>query len=95
MVGGINAVALIRPHAPELFFLMLLHSTNLMTLPVRPPILPSADCTDEAAFERDEPAELCTLVRPSEAFETPLWADCLAWEAASLAFSVVDEALRN
>lgn len=42
-----------------------------MTLPVRPPILPSADCMDEAAFEMDEPAELETLVRPSEAFEVP------------------------
>lgn len=40
-----------------------------MSRPVRPPTLPSAACAEAAAFETDEPAELVTFVRPSEAFE--------------------------
>lgn len=72
-----------------------IHSTNLIILPVRPPILPKADCADEAAFETDEPAELVTLVRPSEAFETVVFAVSFALDATSPAFSVVDEACLN
>lgn len=49
-----------------------LHSTNLISLPVRPPIRPSAALADAAALDTEEPAELDTRVRPSEAFETPV-----------------------
>lgn len=66
-----------------------------MTLPVRPPILDKADCADEATFETEEPAELVTLDKPSEAFDTVLLAVSLAFDAASPAFSVVDEACLN
>lgn len=66
-----------------------------MTLPVRPPILPNMADADEAAFERDAPAELVTLLRPSEAFETFADTESFAFEAASPAFSVVDDACRN
>lgn len=66
-----------------------------MALPVLPPILPSADCADAAAFDTEEPAELVTFVRPSEAFETVLSAAFLALDATSPAFSVVDEACLN
>jgi len=45
-------------------------STNLIALPVRPPILFNAALADEAAFEMEDPAELWTLVSPSEAFDT-------------------------
>lgn len=72
-----------------------IHSTNLITLPVRPPILPNADCADAAAFETEEPAELVTLVKPSEAFETVCPAVSFALDATSPAFSVVDEACLN
>jgi hypothetical protein len=63
-----------------------LHSTNEMSLPVRPPTLLRAFRALEAAFEIAGPAELVTLVRPSEAFET-------VDEAVSLAFAAVSAAV--
>lgn len=59
---------------------------------MRPPTLDKAFCADAAAFETEDPAELVTLDRPCEAFDTVLSAVSLAFDAASLAFSVVDEA---
>lgn len=66
-----------------------------MTLPVRPPTLPRADCADVAALDNEDPAELVTLVKPSEAFETDVCAVSFAFDAASPAFSAVDEACLN
>jgi hypothetical protein len=59
-----------------------LHSTKEMSLPVRPPTLLRAFRALDAAFEIAGPAELVTLVRPSEAFDT-------VDEAVSLAFAAV------
>lgn len=79
----------------EMLRLLHIHSTNLITLPVRPPTLDKAFCADAATFETEEPAELVTLDKPSEAFETVWFALSLAFDAASPAFSVVDEACLN
>lgn len=66
-----------------------------MYLPVRPPIPLIAEDAEEAAFETEELAELVTLDRPSDAFETCCCAVSLALEATSAAFSVVEEACLN
>ena len=47
-----------------------IHSTKEIILPVLPPTLLSALYAEEPTFETVEPAELCTLLRPSEAFDT-------------------------
>lgn len=65
-----------------------------MSRPVRPPTLPRAACADEAALVIVELAELCTLLKPSDAFDTFVDTVSLAFDAASPAFSVVDDAFR-
>ena len=91
MVGGINAGEL---SVTELLYHILasnLHSTKEISLPVRPPILPKAFWALDAAFEIAGPAELVTLLRPSEALETVEEAVSFAFAAVSLAV----EACRN
>ena len=56
-----------------------------MSLPVRPPTLPKELATPELTLERVEPAELVTLLRPSEALDTDVDAVSLALEAVSAA----------
>jgi len=67
-------------------------STNEMSLPVLPPTLPRAFLALVAALEMAGPAELVTLERPSEAFETVEEAESFAFAAVSLA---VEACLRN
>lgn len=70
---------------------MYSHSTKEINLPVLPPTLLKALRAPEPAFDIAEPAELVTLVRPSEAFD-------VAFEAVSFAFEAVSaavEACRN
>jgi hypothetical protein len=61
------------------------HSTNFINLPVRPPIPPNALVTPEPTRDRVEPAELETLLKPSEALDTEVDAVSFALEAVSAA----------
>jgi hypothetical protein len=67
------------------------HSTKEISLPVRPPTLPSAFLALLAALEIAGPAELVTLDSPSEALETEDEAVSFALAAVSAAV----EACRN
>jgi hypothetical protein len=92
MVGGINAVhcqsAVFKGHCRGV---LCSHSTKEMSLPVLPPTLPRAFLALLAALEIAGPAELVTLDRPSEAFETEDEAVSFALAAVSAAV----EACRN
>lgn len=64
---------------------MHIHSTKEINLPVLPPTLPSALLALDPALEIAEPAELETLVRPSEALEAVVEAVSFALLAVSAA----------
>lgn len=74
-------------------------STKPISLPVRPPIRPSAVPTLFAAPVIAGPAEEVTLERPSEAFDLYSAAVCDTFDAvsfaASLALAVVDSNRRD
>ena len=70
------------------------HSTNDISLPVRPPILPTALLIPCEARLRPEPADVVTLERPCEAFvctlEAVSFVFAAVFAAVSLAASVVE-----
>jgi hypothetical protein len=70
---------------------LCVHSTKEISRPVRPPTRPRALRAADPAPESAEPAELVTLLRPSEAFDTVEEAVSFALEAVSAAV----EACRN
>ena len=79
-----------------------IHSTKDIILPVRPPILPRALYAEEPildtvepADDAAEPAELWTLVRPSEAFDTACFPLSWAFEAASEAVEACRKLFRR
>ena len=76
---------------PYIFRIVHIHSTKAIILPVLPPTLPSALRAPEPAFDRAEPAELETLLRPSEALDAE--EDAVSFALAAV--SAAEEACRN
>lgn len=73
--------------------LLHVHSTNLISLPVRPPTLLAILDTRAAALPTADPAELSTRVRPSWAFDTTFETDSFALDAVSLTLSAALDAV--
>ena len=70
------------------------HSTNDISLPVRPPILPTVLVTPCAALLRADPPDEDTFESPSEAFDVALEAVSFDLAAVSFATSVVEACRR-